>query len=373
MRADNSPISSRGGAVPLTLMALALIAVAAWFFHAVRAILPPFVLGAILAYVLNPVVSHFERRGYRRDSSVFMLYVFLALAFGFAVYWTFVVVWDELPLLRQNWPLYVRRCQTALKSAERHLLNDWPILKEVPAVRNLGRGFSRWGEEMMGHAPLVLTSAAAVALNVLLAPVIGFFFLRGGAQVVRAAVDVCPARWVERFLGLVEKIHTVFGSYLRGVLLEAVMVSLLTTLGLRLLGVDYSVLLGLAAGVLNMVPYLGITVAGCATVALTFFEFQTVQMPLQVAALFVGVHLVDGWILQPLIFGRTVRIGMVTLLFALMAGGKLAGLWGLVFAVPAAGLIKETLWIFYEWYRVERGFRPGSRELTAAAAKPWLV
>jgi predicted PurR-regulated permease PerM len=361
----SAPVS--GGA------ALFLLALAGWFLYGVRAVLTPFVFAAVFAYLLNPLVSFLETRGVRREKAVLVLFIGLLAATTGLAYWGLVALWQDLPDLRASWPTYMGQAEGAMRKIQASLEFEWPYFQRTKILERTITDSMAWVQLNLWHSPTVVTSVIVFFVNVFLAPFIAFFFLRGGSRAAQMALDACPGSWVERFLSLLNKFGEVFGNYTRGVIFESFLVGLLSVAGLQWLGLNYAALIGISTGVANMIPFFGPVLGGALGVAAAVFQFSNMTVALRVVVLFVVVHYVDSWVLQPLIMKRAVNLNPVTVVFALMCGAKLGGVWGLVFAVPVAGLVKEAGAVFYVWYRAERGLIVPSKDIALAAAKPWVV
>ncbi|HNC74692.1 MAG TPA: AI-2E family transporter, partial [Elusimicrobiota bacterium] len=354
-------------------MVVLVLGILAWFLHSVRLILPPFVMAAILAYLLNPVVSFFEIRGLRRDTVVLILFALLVAAAVGLAYGGLVAIWQDLPDLRAQWPAYMRQADSAVVRLQNDLSEYVWVLKERRLLEKGVNAAMAWVEQSLWHSPSVVASALTLSVNVLLTPFIAFFFLRGGAKLAQGVLDICPGRWVERFLSLFNKFDEVLGNYTRGVVFEAFLVGLFSVAGLTAIGLDYAALIGIATGIGNMIPYLGPLLGGAVGLVVALFQFGTLPALAKVLIIFTVVHYIDSYVLQPLIMKRSVNLTPVTVVFALLCGGHLAGLWGLVFAVPVASLIKEASRIFFDWYRAERGYLAPAKDIALAAARPWVV
>jgi len=344
-----------------------------WFLFSVRVVLAPFVLAAILAYLLNPVVAFFEIRGLRRDTIVLILFALLLGLFIWLSYFGLVALWEDLPDLRRQWPAYIRQADQVVQKLQGEMGRHVTVLKEKRVLEQGVQWIMAWVEQNLWHSPSLFTSLLAVTVNAILAPFVAFFFLRGGSKAAQLVLDVCPGRWVERFLSLFNKIDDVLGNYTRGVLFEAFLVGVFSMAGLYAIGLNYAALIGIATGLGNMIPYFGPLLGGVMGLAVALFQFGSLSALIKVAVVFLAVHYVDSYVLQPFIMKRTVNLTPVTVVFALLCGGTLAGVWGLVFAVPVASLIKEGSRIFYDWYRAERGYLTPSPDITLAASKPWVV
>ncbi len=364
---ERSSVPVSGGAALLLLGGLC------WFLYAVRAVMTPFLLAAVLAYLLNPLVSFLETRGVRREKAVLVLFITLLSLTTALSYWGLVVLWQDLPELNASWPTYMRRAEEAMRKVQAALEFEWPYFQRTKILeRTINEGMA-WIQLNLWHSSTWVTSVLTFAVNLFLAPFIAFFFLRGGAKTAQMALDACPGAWVERFLSLLNKFGEVFGNYARGVILEAILVGVLTVVGLHFLGLEYSALIGVATGAANMIPYFGPVLGGALGIMAAIFQYSNVAGPVRILVFFIVLHYIDSWVLQPLIMKRAVDLNPVTVTFALLCGAKLGGVWGLIFAVPMAGLLKEAGTVFYVWYRAERGLIVQSKEFALAATRPWVV
>ncbi len=352
---------------------LLLVGAAVWFFYEVRAVLPPFIFAAVMAYLLNPFVAFLETRGVRRDRAVLALFVLLVGLSSLLAYWGVVALWGDLPDLRASWPVYMAKAETAMRKVQTSVEFAWPIFQETKVLERAITASMTWVQTHVWHSTEALSSVLGFVVNLMLAPFIAFFFLRGGAKTAQMALDACPGGWVERFLSLLNKFGRVFGNYTRGVLLEAFLVGLVTVVSLHGLGLDYAALIGILTGTANMIPYFGPVLGGVVALVAAVFQYGNMAGPVKILVLFVVIHYIDSWILQPMIMKKAVDLNPITVTFALLCGATLGGVWGLVFAVPVAGLMKEAGSVFYAWYRAERGLVVASKEFTLAAAKPWVV
>jgi len=336
-------------------------------------VITPFVLAAVLAYLLNPLVSFLETRGVRREKAVVVLFAALLGTTTVFTYWGLVVLWQDLPDLHAQWPKYMDQAEQAMRKVQTSLEFEWPYFQKTKILEQAITDAMSWVQTNFWHSSAVVTSVLGLVVNLLLAPFIAFFFLRGGSRGAQMALDACPGAWVERFLSLINKFGEVFGRYARGVIVEAFLVGALTVLGLQMMEIHYAALIGITTGAANMIPYFGPILGGAVAILAAIFQFGTFGEPLRVVGLFVLIHYIDSWVLQPLIMKRAVNLNPVTVVFALMCGAQLGGVWGLVFAVPVAGLLKEAGAVFYVWYRAERGLIIPSKDFALAAAKPWIV
>jgi predicted PurR-regulated permease PerM len=350
------------------LVALLLMA------YQARMVILPFLLAGLLAYVMSPIVTFLELRGLRRSTAVAALYVGVTLAVGALAYWILSLWWEEIPRLRYQWPFYLQQIQAGASQADAFLLKEWDWVAERISLTEKVSSFLQRADNASRVTPShYLPLLAAFGLNLFLVPFVGFFFLKGGRAGFQMMLDACPGRSVEKFLSLLYKVDDVIGGYLRGVLLEAFLVGSCVGAGLFMLGVEYAGLLAAATMVFNLVPFVGPLAAGTLAVVAAFLQFGISAAVAKVAVLFLAVRLTDDFVFQPMVMHRAVHLHPALVIFSLLAGHELAGVWGLLLAVPTVSVVKESITLLLAWYRSEIGrpFLPAS--LARAASKPWVV
>lgn len=336
----------RAALIGVPMVAVVAVAGLLW---TVRGILPPFVFALVLAHFASPAVEALQARGFRRDYSIAMLYVGISLLTLAAGYVAVSAIVEAADLASQ--------CQCP--SQIQDLL---PRIREksvggIPLGRYAADQLARDQEKLVAFATSLVPSVAVSVLEVLglmfVIPFIAFFIMLYSPALRRAGLRALPSRYVERVLHLLGALDETVGNYLRGILVESACVAAMTLAGLWLVGLNYSVWLALLSGVSNLIPYMGPVVGGVPALAIALFQFDTMGPVLQAAAVFATVQFVDNWFVQPLILRKAVDIHPVTVLFALAAGGQLAGVVGLFLAVPAACILRLLFAAGAEWYRSE--------------------
>lgn len=361
------------GAVFRALGLAVLAAAAVWFLFAVRAVLAPFLVAGMLAYLMNPLVDFMERRGVRRHSAVVLLYVAVLTVLVAVAYWAFLILLTDLPRLRYGFPGMIEKMRAAAGQLDLLAAEQAPWLSGLVNFDQAAARAVALLQETLNKAPAYLASAAEMSFYLILVPFVAFFILRNGRDYFQSLVDLCPNRSVEPFLSLVYEVDGVLGNYLRGILFEALAVGLMSAAGLMWLGVDNAALISASAGLGNIIPYLGPMVGGVLGFTAALLQFGSVVVPLKVLALFAAVQFIDNWFLEPFIMRRSVDLHPVVVIFALICGAHLGGFWGVLLAVPAAGILLQLIRVFSVWYKAEFGRSSISKELWEASAKPWIV
>ncbi|QGP90746.1 Putative transport protein YhhT [Neomoorella glycerini] len=312
------------------------LAAALFFLYRVREILTPFLLAAFLAYLLKPAMVKLEKKGLRRPLAILLLYL-LILALSLPLFFFILpqlirelnefltqlpAFTAEVEGLLQGF--YRRYHQVAIPAGLRRLLDE--------SITNISATFQQ-GTRQALQALLDLLAGAA---SFLLAPILAYYLLRDSEQIGRAASHLLPIQVKEDVLGLWLEIDRVLTSFIRGHLLVSLIVGILTGLGLALVGSRYAVILGVVVGLADLIPYFGPVIGAVPVLALTLLEAK--KTALYALAVMVIVQQVESSLLAPRILSESVGLHPLVIIFALLAGGELWGVTGLLLAVPLTAI-----------------------------------
>jgi predicted PurR-regulated permease PerM len=328
-----------------------------------RGLVVPLVLAAILAYLLNPIVTWAQGFGFRRTVGVTGLFLSLGLLLAAAVVGLGPRVKSEVVELAERLPALADEVDAALVLAGRELVETVPAARRILPSPEARRG---WLDQVVeGRAARLddaLEHAGHLLLFSALVPFFAFFFLRDTGRLVRLVLNRVPPAHMETSVAVWCEINRIVGGYVRGVALDGVVIAILVSLGLWTVGVPYPLLLGAFAGLANIVPIvgplLGATMAGL--VALT--SGQGLGRLAAIVALFVVVKLVDDTVIQPLTIGRSVHLHPVLLIASVVAGGQALGVLGMVIAVPIATVLQETIRLWLEHRRALASYLHNAEE-----------
>ncbi len=352
------------GWTPIVILGIVVVGV----LYLVRSSLPPLILAGIMAYILNPVIDIGERRAIPRWASISGVYLLIGgiIVLGFAYLVPLVIeqIQDLQVQLKALWP----RLPDMLREGK-----EW-LQQRVPASRSLIGEFQlderaistaqEWASGFLAQTPQFLTKALTNIVNIVsyfvLVPFIAFFLLRDGRAFKRGLIHLVPNRFFETTLSINSKVEDQVGRYLRGILLEASTIGVLSVIGLVIIGLDQAVVVGLVAGAANLVPYLG-PITG--TLVGLFVAITTGGSALGVLVVFAAVQFIDNWVLQPVVMSRSVRLHPLLVFLAVIFGGTYAGLLGMVLAVPLVGAVVVTIATLREGLKPTAdpmvGFSPG--------------
>ncbi|HKJ70667.1 MAG TPA: AI-2E family transporter [Gammaproteobacteria bacterium] len=321
---------------------------AAWLLYLLGPVLTPFLAAGLLAYLGDPLVDRLEARGAPRTAGVVIVFAVLAAVFLLLLLLLVPLLDDQIRTLVHQLPAYFRWVEgTVLPwlSAHLGLRPDWSALDSLRD--SIREHWQAAGGVAAGVVRSVSSSGLALmgwAANLVLIPVVTFYLLRDWDRLVAGIRALLPRPWEPTVARLARESDEVLAGFLRGQLLVMVSLGLIYATGLWLTGLDLAFLIGLLAGLVNFVPYLGfilgIVLAGVAMLVQTGGDVLAL---LPVAGVFLVGQVLEGTVLTPMLVGDRVGLHPVAVIFAVLAGGQLFGFVGVLLGLPAAAVIAVFL------------------------------
>jgi predicted PurR-regulated permease PerM len=339
---------------------LALILGVGWLVHRLSPIITPFVISAALAYLGDPLVDRLESlRVFRwtvgRTPAVVLVFLLMVAAFvlGLLIF---------LPLLRDQ---IVHLAERAPAILEGLVGTAWPWLQTQLGLASLqidpqsiaAAAKTYWKEAssaLLGVLGTVSRGGQAVVawlVNLLLIPVVTFYLLRDWDRLVDGVRGLIPRNSEERVSALFREVDDVLGAFIRGQLVVMLALGSIYALGLTLVGLDLAFIIGVSAGLLSIVPYLGTFVGVIAALVAAVFEFRDLLHPSLVLVVFGVGQALEGMVLTPNLVGDRIGLHPVAVIFAVLAGGQLFGFLGILLALPAAAALNVLLRHLGDRYR----------------------
>ncbi len=324
------------------LWVLAWLLLAGWLLYLLSPILMPFVVSALLAYLGDPLVDRLEARGLKRTPAVALVFTVLFLLLTLLLVLLVPRLEAQIGQLLQKLPGYIEWIRANLVPHLEALLPGETAAFDMGVLQKaLTRHWREAGGVLAGVWSSISGSGVALIgwlANLVLVPVLTFYLLRDWDHLVAGIRVLLPRRSEATWVRLARESDEVLGAFLRGQLLVMFALGVMYTTGLWLVGLDLALLIGMFAGLVSFVPYLGlivgILVAGLASVLQTqgFGDLPWV------IAVFVVAQVVEGTVLTPYLVGERIGLHPVAVIFAVMAGGQLYGFFGVLLALPVAAV-----------------------------------
>jgi predicted PurR-regulated permease PerM len=333
-----------------------------WALLKIRIIFPPLVLAVLIIYVLNPVVTRLQRRRVPRLLGTIIAYVFVLGGITLLVIALVPLVSRQVSEVGDSWPEYraeiIDFVNDTAQSIEDRFGTDIDTAQVsclLGADQQVGEGHvsearcdqvtEDFREAVLAQADRITEFGSSV-LHALLAfiigPLIAFYLLVDLPHLRRDVLNLVPENHRPEALDLSSKIGSAVGGFFRGQLVVAILVGALSALGFYIIGLPFWFLIGAIAGFFNLIPLVGPYIGG----ALGFLIGTMsggIGLGLRAAFVELVVQQIDNHVISPNVMRRTVHLHPVTVVLSILAGGTLAGFWGVLLGVPAVAVVKLLL------------------------------
>jgi predicted PurR-regulated permease PerM len=352
------------------LWLLSTLLVTGWLLWLLSPILMPFVVSALLAYLGDPLVDRLERHRLNRTAAVSVVFSMIFLLLLGLLLLLVPRIEAQITQLLQRLPGYLNWLHEALLPRIEALLPDDAPRIDLELLQNTLTKHWRDAGGMLAQV-LESISGSGLALlawiaNLVLIPVLTFYLLRDWDHLMAGLHALLPRRNAPTIAKLASEADAVLGAFLRGQVMVMIALGVIYTTGLWFVGLDLALLIGMLAGIVSFVPYLGlvvgILVAGIAAV----LQFQGWEPLPWVILVFVVGQLIEGSVLTPRLVGGQIGLHPVAVIFAVMAGGQLYGFFGILLALPVAAVGMVVVRHLVQNYRASAIYDAGDdREMSS--------
>jgi predicted PurR-regulated permease PerM len=322
----------------------------------------PFVLALLFAYILNPAVRFLERRKIPRGVGAAFFSVILFAMLAGLLFGVIYVLMQEIPQLVNNIPSYINTFRTDYFPYISRTLGLGPGFDFSALMGNLKNDISNLSPESFssafGHILGIVAGTLnffLVVLTVFLIPIFMIYLLMSWGSMKQSALELMPDGYREYIIAKLKEVEGVLKDFVKGQLLVALIMGVMYCIGFYFAGVDMPILVGMGGGILNLVPYLGSTLAGLTAIILVLLKYHDIIHPLIVVGIIVFVQTVEGYLITPKVIGHKLGLHPIVIILSLLVLGKLFGFAGILLAVPIAAVIKVFVVGFLKSYR-QSGF-----------------
>ncbi len=338
-------------AVALVLMGFLLVSLAP--------ILSPFLIAAFFAYLMDPVADKLTGKRITRTLAVTLIFLVMTLLMALMVLLIAPMLFDQLVSFIHRLPEYL----AVLQAYALPKLNQMGIhIQAMPlgeVQKLLQDNWQKAGgvlSQIIKGATSSTLSMMSVVAKLVLIPVVAFYLLRDWSKLLAFLKDSLPVVLKDKVLVLAAECDEVLSAFIRGQLLVMGSLAVIYSIGLSIVGLDLALFLGSLAGLASVVPYLGAIVGIGASAIVAYMQFHEL-MPIVYVCIVFGIgQTLEGMLLTPMLVGDKIGLHPVAVIFAIMAGGQLAGFVGVLIALPVAAVLMVFIRHFHSHYKASQLF-----------------
>lgn len=323
----------------------------------IEIILLPMLLTGLLYYLLNPIVDWLEKYKITRTAAISILFVLIGmlLVWGLAV--VIPSIQGQVVSFAQNLPSNIQKIESQVTTLleneqfEQFRPTALEILNKVnDQIVSYAQKFS---SSAVNWASSLISTASQIIVAILIMPFILFYLLRDGQHLNRHVTQYLPTKWRSSVSKVLTDVNAQLSNYVRGQVTVAIIVALMFSVMFSVIGLSYPVTLGVMAGFLNLIPYLGSFLAMIPAVVLGLIAGPV--MLVKVLIVFMLEQTIEGRFVTPLIIGSSLSIHPITILFVLLTAGQMYGVLGVLLGIPIYASIKVVVKAAFNWYREYSG------------------
>ena len=301
-------------------------------------------LAFVVSYILGPAVNTLERQGISRALATVLVFLVVTGLLTLTGFWIAPYLGETMYRLKEDTPRFIVGVGHFISELEGRVHAISGPLASFDLTTRVESFLTAWTSHFFETLPSYVKTFVTVML---LGPFLGFFMVKDGRLMLRGTLGLVPNHVFETALSLVHQINLQVGQFVRARILESFVVGLVTAIGLMAISFPYAVLLGLFAGITNLVPYLGpILGAVPAFIVATANGYSSLSIA-AVAAVYMVAQLIDAGFLIPLMVAKIVDLHPVTVIVVMIAGAQVLGVLGMIISIPVASTLKVTVSTIY--------------------------
>jgi predicted PurR-regulated permease PerM len=292
--------------------------------------------------------------GFRRWVSVIFIVLFAFIVLGVLLLSIIPILIKEIETLNLDFPYYYNYIYSHIDFTQEKLEETFPIISQYKISDILSDKIKDLVISISQKIPSYLIDLFSAFSTIVLIPMLVFFMLIGKNRPLNILVELLPSEYVETILSIIYEINAVLGGFVRGQLMEATFVGIMSIIVLSIFNINFALIIGITAGFANLIPYVGPAVGLILASIVAMVQYQDFFILLKIIPSFLIIQFLDNNIIQPLAIGQNVNLGPVTMVFSMLAASQVFGFWGILLAIPVVATLKTIFIILLQKYKKEK-------------------
>lgn len=313
----------------------------------------PVILAGVLYYLVNPLVDWMERKKIPRLLGITWIFIVIGALIVWGITTLIPIIQEQTISIIGNWPVYWDNIVSQIDS---WLRSD--VLSEFQTRlsdfnTNIMSNVSEQADGVVNSTFASIGSVVGAVTNIVIAiitmPFILFYLLKDGKNLPYHVMKIIPSKMRVSTYQLLSEINMQISQYIRGQLMVAFFVGLMFWIGFAVIGLEYAITLGVLAGFLNLIPYLGSFLATVPAIVIALVDSPS--MLIKVLIVFAIEQTIEGRVIQPQILGNNLEVHPLTIIIVLLSAGKIFGVPGVILGIPGYAILKVIVVHFFRWYK----------------------
>lgn len=329
------------------LLALGLLAI--YISYLFMDLIVLLIISLLIAFIFNPVVTFLENHGMKRFLAVLIVFTLIGVIVVLGISFMIPKIVKQFNLLASV--ITKENINKLLLQIQENVSDYIPFVNAEDFAARIEEFVSTFFMTSVNNFTQIIGGIVSALAIIIIVPFITFFLLKDNKKIVKGIVNIVPNKYFEFSYYVIDKISKQLGKYVRGWILDAFIVGLLSGLGLWILGIKNSATIGLIAGIGHLIPYFGPVIGGLPAILISVVQFGDLSKLPEIVIMFTIVYSFDSGYMQPNIFSKTTDFHPLLIILLILMGGQLLGILGMLLAVPTATVIKTAAKEVYYGYK----------------------
>lgn len=316
------------------------VLILAFLFYQFDDVLAMLAISILLALIFNPIVDFLEEKGLNRLLSVMSVFILVGLLIVAGVSYLIPKIVGQLDNLTNT--LTQENLQILLRQFEKSVKSISPVFNSLDFVQRFTNFFQSIILNWVNDLTNIFYRIFSIIAIIVIVPFMTFFFLKDNTRIVRGLINIMPNKYFEVSYSVLRQIGIQLGRFVRGWLLDAFLVGLLSGIGLTALGINNAASIGFIAGVGHLIPYFGPIIGGIPAIIISLIQFGNFSMLPSIVLMFLGIYTIDNGLIQPNVFSKSTDLHPLIIIILILIGSQSLGVLGMLLAVPIATVIKTA-------------------------------
>jgi predicted PurR-regulated permease PerM len=325
------------------------IAVSAYLIFFFSEIILMLIISVLLAMILDPAVKPLENIGLGRTTAIIVIVTFISVILFFVLSYLFPILSQQIETLSQS--VAQANIKALMTDIDRKIVHFIPFIKPGTISARLENFMSSLFVDSIGEISNLISNLLSTIAIVVIIPFMTFFLLRDNKELKKGLLNIVPNKYFEMSYWVIMKISIQLGRFVRGWILDASLVGLLSSIGLSILGIDNAIPIGIIAGLGHLIPYFGPVIGGIPAIIISVIQFGNFSMLPSIILMFLIIYTLDNGIIQPNVFSKSVDMHPLVIILLILTGSQVMGILGMLLAVPSATVIRTAVKEIYFAYK----------------------